>query len=223
MPSCEMPTDFENERLDAIQAHLQFQSNRPEWLGIAAAFNGVAYRFRAAAEADDIFTVSLGKPNGGHLDGEERYKQENALFAFFVNATSSLEGFYYGFNLIGSILKSFKFPATEAKDLRVHPKEIVRRYKSAYTGNSFTIKLESCLESKNFLSLVEYRDMYIHRGALPRHHFGHIIDGIADLSKVYRTTIAGNPKDFPGQLIDPLIFSDGKQCIVHRRAKSCWH
>jgi hypothetical protein len=81
MPSGDMPADFDNARLDAILAHLGAQTNRPEWIGIAAAFNGVGYCFRASAEADDMFTASIGAPGVGHLVAEERYKQENALFS----------------------------------------------------------------------------------------------------------------------------------------------
>ena len=55
------------------------------------------------------------------------------------------------------------------------------------------------------------------------------ITTLSDLSQASELTAREIPTDrryvraWMARLIDPLIFSDGKQCIVHRRAKSCWH
>src|SRR5205814_1232825 len=58
-------------------------------------FQGVAYRFRAASDYGAEFEGLIGAPGGAAPPSDDVYRQERALFGFFVSGLACLECFSF--------------------------------------------------------------------------------------------------------------------------------
>ena len=187
---CPMPPDFPLAAYDSIAKRVS-NLNEQAWNGHANAWNGVAFRFRAAASEDERFTVEISSGNG------ERHAQEDALFGFFYNAISAIECFYYAAHHWGAMAKPSSFGIATEKDLAdIKPHNVVKIFKLAFKNEPFTASL-SAIQGGDWLREMKlYRDVLTHRGTLPRNHnLGVLGKGVTHLSSANVTpTMSATPK-----------------------------
>lgn len=147
----------------------------------SAAWKGVVYRYRAACEYSTQFNElnSLDRP----ATVDERYLQDHALFSFSVSALSALECFYFGMNCVGCVADSSTFPIASEKDLKGYPKDVVKRYLTAFPADQITIEMQACASAPAYEHLSDMRNVLTHRGAPPR------------LFKEGRVFMPSNPKE----------------------------
>jgi hypothetical protein len=164
MPPGEIAKDFDAETYDLLGAHLGKHPNEPGWAGWANAHNGVAYRFRAAALADEKFTETFSFTG-------DRCVQEEALFSFFFNAVSCIECFLFGLHHIGALVSPRDFPIATDQDLRKVCRATVKdSFARAFPGDSVANLVIAVVADPELVKMLEYRDVLTHRGSIPRQH-----------------------------------------------------
>lgn len=166
-----MPPMFSVPTYDGINKHLSkyMKSHELQWRSFASAWNGIAYRARAATEYDEEFTRLIAISSSP--SPEERFQQENALFGFCVCALSTLECFFYATYCFASILKPTVFPISTPKDLKFYPKDVVFKFANEFVGEAIVNEMQTCLNSPTYTELTEIRNVLTHRGAPPRKYF----------------------------------------------------
>lgn len=87
------------------------------------AWNAIAFRYKAAAEADGAYRKSIAKP----VDSLQRYTQEINLFSFFTNAVAVLDSLSYGLHAIAASLDRDRFPLTASALRGIQPQGLARR------------------------------------------------------------------------------------------------
>jgi len=163
-----MPSTFNGSAHDAVNKHLSryMRLRELQWKSFASGWNAVAYRARAAAEYDEEFTRSVAL--SGSPEPEERFRQEQALFGFFVCALSSLECFFYSAYCIASIINDKAFPISTPENLRFKPEDVANKFADEFEGETISLRLGGCVRSPIYAELREIRNVLAHRGSLPR-------------------------------------------------------
>lgn len=174
--------DAVNERVS-----LRASGNKDVWHGFASAWNGVAYRLRAAQEHAEGFRASISASSAP--EPNERYRQDHDLFGFVVSALSTLECFFFASYCIGSLLDTTLFPLSQAKDLKFYPKDVAEQFGKAFPNELLSSKMKDCLSSDEFKQLSDLRNVLAHRGTPPRKHF-------------FGTGNTDKPSAIPGNLVD---------------------
>jgi hypothetical protein len=183
-----MPPDFPLEIHDKISGILvKYKDTHPTlWLLFGLGWRGLKNRYRATVEYNEEFTQSI-KKHGNSPPFEERYKQEKALFGFFVSAISAIECFFYSAYLVGAILKPDRFPS-DSKSLNVYPQNVMEKFVGNFHGEALTVKMKECVDDRMYIGMRDMRDVLSHRGELPRNFYkGGERNGMA--------TMPTNPKD----------------------------
>lgn len=156
---------------DAVSEYVSRRAsgNEDVWHGFASAWNGVAYRLRAAHEHADGFRVSISASSAP--EPNKRYRQDHNLFGFVVSALSTLECFFFASYCIGSLLDASRFPLSQAKDLRFYPEDVSEQFGKAFPNDVLSSVMEVCLSSREYEQLRDLRNVLAHRGTPPRKHF----------------------------------------------------
>lgn len=166
-----MPVGFNVSAHSIVRERLSryLKSHEAQWRSFTSAWNSVALRARATAEYDweftRLITISKSPPP------EDRLRQEQALFGFFVNALSALECFYYAAYCFASILKPVEFPVSTPKDLKFYPNDVANKFAIIFAGEPISIEMQMCLNSPTYDELMKIRNVLAHRGTLPRQFF----------------------------------------------------
>jgi hypothetical protein len=165
----EVPHDFPAETFDQIHQKVQkkvggYDSNPVFWNQYGAAWNALAYRFRACAEFDEEFTDSIEKHGPGPAQSK-RYPQEKALFCFFFTGVSVIETFCHGLYAIASLSSPDTFAIqTETQSRSVSPQSTAVAFEKEFPGGEITASLKTVVESDRWKELVESRNILAHRG-----------------------------------------------------------
>ncbi len=177
-----MPPSFNKSAHDGVNRRLaQYsQTHKKQWQSFATAWNGIAYRTHTALDNDTNFTNSVSRSNSPLP--EERFKQEEALFSFFVCSVSALECFFYAAYCFASISKPTVFPISLPKDLKFYPKDVAAKYAVEFAGDGLTVEMANCLSSSEYVTMVDFRNVLTHRGTIPRNFYrGGDEDGTATM------------------------------------------
>lgn len=163
-----MPADFPVEGHNNVHSRLvkYKETHRAQWSSFGLGWKGVAYRYRALTECDEKFTASVQVSNSP--PPEERYRQGEALFGFFVNAVSVIECFFYSAHCMASILAPTEFPVSEPRDLRFSPETVASRFDANFPGYRLSIELKRCLDEPTYNEMRDIRNVLTHRGMPPR-------------------------------------------------------
>jgi hypothetical protein len=131
----------------------------------------------------------------------ELYKQDNALFGFFVCAVSAIDLFFYATYWLGVILKSDEFPSDTKSLKRLYPGPIAKYFLANFQGEALTTEMEECINDPKYIALKDMRDVLSHRGLLRRTiNIGGKRDGIV--------TMVENPKDSLDSWQDGLTLNE---------------
>jgi hypothetical protein len=86
------------------QYHDDYQLlHRFEYEHFYSGWVGIAFRFGACAAHNQNFTEAF-KRTGGTSQGIDLYREDDALFDFFVKGLSALESFYYSLYALGALI-----------------------------------------------------------------------------------------------------------------------
>jgi len=182
-------SDFPLEAYDKISGILveYKDTHRTQWMSFGSSWRGLKNRYRAMVEYDKEFTQSI-KKHGNSPPFEERYKQEKALFGFFVSAISTIECFFYSTYFVGAILKPDNFPSEFESLKYLYPQNIMEKFVANFHGDVLTDKMKKCVDDRMYIVMRDMRDALSHRGELPRSFYrGGERNGMA--------TMPINPKD----------------------------
>ncbi|MHB8814964.1 MAG: hypothetical protein ACYDAE_17065 [Steroidobacteraceae bacterium] len=161
----ELPPNFPLTDYNAIHQRVApLQPRLPEpFKQYAGAWNAVAYRYRAAAEALGALRAALAA-----TDPEGRYAQELGLFGFFANSVAALDGLAYGVHAIGAMAAQASFPL-DAKALRaITLATVARTYVETFRDERLGSTLASIASDAVFVELSEIRNALSHRSASNR-------------------------------------------------------
>ncbi len=162
-----MPVDFNVTAYNAVHRRVEPQSAKYPALyeHFGGGWNAVAYRFHAVADADVTFTNSVRAYGDGPAQ-PHRYRQERALFTFFVNGLSCIESLCYSLFAIGSMLDPHHFAMATEDDLRaVSPQSTLKSYEAAFKQESLTGELRKLVSSSDSKEWVYVRNKLAHRVA----------------------------------------------------------
>jgi hypothetical protein len=156
---------------DAVNERVSRRSsgNGDVWHGFASAWNGVAYRLRAALEHEVAFTASLSRSSAPPPD--ERYGQDHDLFGFVVSAVSAVECFHFAAYCMAALVDPAGFPLTQSKNLKFYPTDVRGRYQRVFPAETLTRVMTSTLAAPECDQLTKLRNVLAHRGTPPRMTF----------------------------------------------------
>lgn len=202
---CQVPPDFDHEAYGAVSKQLSPYSEATAWSSYAGGFNAVAFRFAAADEAHGRLAEALSE-HGALSTFGPRFRQEEALFAFFVNAVSVIDCLYFSLYNIAACVGVSNFSVATENDLRrVHIGSVVKAFQVTYPKEVLTSELARVGSSKELQALKEYRDYLAHRGSPKRVHVVEMgPDRRVDMSAVSSATITSNPKSVPRSWVSGL-------------------
>ena len=184
-----MPLDFPSEAYEKTSGILvKYKDTHPtQWVSFGLGWRGLKNRYRAMVEYNEEFTQSI-KKHGNSPPFEERYKQEKALFGFFVSAISTIECFFYSTYLVGAILKPDRFTSDFESLKYLYPQNVMEKFVANFHGEALTGKMKECVDDHMYIGMRDMRDVLSHRGELPRSFYrGGERNGMA--------TMPTNPKD----------------------------
>ncbi len=205
---CDVPDDFDQDSYYHVGKSLAQYSEVPAFSSYASGFNAVAFRFAAMQRSVDRFTVAMSAQDA-LTPGGPRLEQEDSLFAFFVNAVSVLECFYFALYNLGACIGPALFAVSTSAELRrISVPYVVDGFEKAFPGDEFSRKLREVATSQELRELKEYRDFLTHRGTSPRKHKVTLPRGShVDLTRIESATIVSNPKDAPAGWLSDLQLS----------------
>jgi hypothetical protein len=176
MPQLQMPPDFPSTTFDSFGERAEFLDAKfraandgkanPDWVALASATNGITYRWRALSEVQDAFHAALFKSPS---DLEDRYVQENALFAFFTSGVSSIEQSYFAIYAFAALLEPSKFGLIQTNPREVTPAKVIQNFNAEWPADALTSALSQANASQSFKDVLELRNILSHRGVPPRH------------------------------------------------------
>jgi hypothetical protein len=162
------PPDFPAEAYNKLHSCLNKykDTHRVQWTLFSLGWNGLAYRYRALAEYDEQFTISVNLSNSP--PPEERYKQGKAFFGFFVNAISAIDCFFFSTYCMASILKPDVFPLTKSSDLEFSPANVASKFRAEFSQEPLLTEMKRCIKHSTYWEINDIRRVLTHRGMPPR-------------------------------------------------------
>lgn len=184
-------------------------SHFDEWRTFAAAWNAIGFRQRAACDYNSEFPASINI--SAMPGGEDRYRQDHALFGFAVSQLSAFECLYFGVYCISSIRFPDTFPIARAKDLRsINPRTVAELLSSSFNASIMAERAISALDADFYDDLSKLRNFLSHRGTLPRDtRMGGELQG---------TFVARNPTDPIGEWMISRAINDPWVAELHQSA-----
>lgn len=161
-----MPPDFPEELYNTHLAQLaSVQPQFPiEYRHHAGAWSAVAYRFRAAAEADYVYQETFAEAS----DAEERFRHEVALFGFFTNSVAVFDSCAYALYAMASIFEAAKFPMTPDRLRKVDFRSVATDFATHFPTEELTKKLSSIQGDLRQAEIRDIRNLLAHRVASTR-------------------------------------------------------
>jgi hypothetical protein len=99
----------------------------------------------------------------------ERFKQEEALFNFFVNGHSVIDCFFFGLYWIGSAVEPTIFPALpEAEHRKIDPDFVTKKFKRSAHWAVFATAFDALQHSSEYKEWKAIRNILDHRATYGR-------------------------------------------------------
>jgi hypothetical protein len=190
----DLPAEFDAETYDALNARAAGLANpnaedaRSKNVAqiFAAAWNGVAFRLRAAFAYDEEFRASIAQSVSPLPP--ERFIQERAFFGCAVSALSAVECFFMASYAMGAAGRTPSFPIATSGGLKKEPSRVAAAFLADYPLHAFSKIIKDVIDSQGLRDLKAVRNVLAHRGTLPRRHF--------QVSAVHRrSAIPANPQE----------------------------
>ncbi len=131
-------------------------------------FQGVAYRFRAASEYCREFEDLFQAPGGAAPGVEVVYRQERALFGFFVSGLACLESFSFALYALGAFYKPRKFGLSSGHLKSITPLDVADRLGRHWPGALVSTQMAALIKDDTFKVWNSIRNVLSHRAVPPR-------------------------------------------------------
>lgn len=129
-------------------------------------FKGVAYRFRATTEYQSEFETLFGAPGGAAPPLKDYYRQERALFGFFVSGFSCIESFAFALHAIGAYYMPNTFSIEDQR--KVAPSIVAETLKKCWPSALVTMIMNKLVQDEIFKTWKNIRNVLSHRAIPPR-------------------------------------------------------
>jgi len=144
----------------------------------------------SCATSSETFTDSV-RVAGTAPPLPERFKQEVALFDFFINGLAVIDSFFYGLYWIGSMVDTNKFPILSGELLRdIQVVKTVEKYMARFPSSSLITafgRLGHGSSSKDWKNTREYKEWKTVRNILAhRAAYGRALNLGSELGDVWR-------------------------------------
>lgn len=200
----ELPSDFPLGPYDSAAQLVRKHAPSEAWREWAAGWNGVAYRFRAAAEYDETFTSSY-RQHSATPAFHERFRQEAALFGFFVSALSTLECAAYAAFALGALANPAAFPMATPRDLRhINLRSTSGAFSKAFPTHVLTGEFAALRADRTLAEIEAMRNFLVHRAQPPR---GFVQDIGASIPK---------PTSWGGLVLDETLTTSRRAWLAAR-------
>ena len=173
---------------------------------------GLAYRYSAMVEYDEQYKYSINsKSRNSPLSefSEITYKQEKAIFGFFVNAVSVVDCYFWSIYFIGTIIKPTEFPWDTETLKHLYPTKVAKKFCEEFSEQTLTKQMNKFVNKTGYTEMKDMRDVLSHRGTITiRLNIGGERDGME--------TMPTKPKDgiYNWQFDYPI---DEKTTTKHRK------
>lgn len=139
---------------------------------IRGGWNDVGFRFLAAARWDDEWRESLAD-HGTAPPPEHRFRQETALFGFFVSSLSVLESFCYAAFASAALVRPDAFAEIRdpGQQRRITPTLTRDRLATQFPDAPLIARIAELLTSSDYQRIADIRNALVHRSLPPRLHF----------------------------------------------------
>jgi hypothetical protein len=152
--------------------------HRFEYQHFYSAWVAVAFRLRACATHSQNYTFLFQRTRETSQD-EDLFREDDALFGFFVKGLSALESFAYSLYALGALICTPaqtpsvppppQFPLLHPKQPRllrnISPAETLRTFEQAFPGSPLTSLLSHLLSDAAYRQWSEIRNELAHRVA----------------------------------------------------------
>lgn len=152
--------------------------HRFEYQHFYSAWVAVAFRLRACATHSQDYTALFQRTRGTSQD-EDLFREDDALFGFFVKGLSALESFAYSLYALGALICTpaqipsvpppAQFPLLHPKQPRllrdITPAATFRTFERAFPGRPLTVLLGRLLSDEAYRQWSEIRNVLAHRAA----------------------------------------------------------
>ena len=165
----EPPPDFPTAGLETAYRECidLMGAQTPPVLFMGQGLKGIAYRFRALAEYDEIFTESFIM-QGSAPPLDDHFRQETALFGFFTTGLSCLESLFFAMHAMASHYESQTFRLDNDTLKNVTPQSVRCRFKQCWPNSDLTLEMNDIVDSPEFKNWKDVRNILSHRGVAPR-------------------------------------------------------
>ena len=162
-----LPADFPTDLLETEYRRLLdlFQPPREIRSHWAMSFKAVAYRFRAAAEYDELFQELIAK-HGVAPPVDVDYRHDKALFGFFVSGLSSIEAFYYAAHSLAAAVDPIAFRIDVTALQGINPPTVTERFERRWSNLQVTCAMRALVVDPWYDDWRHVRNLLAHRAVL---------------------------------------------------------
>jgi hypothetical protein len=175
-----MPEDFPAEIYDRVNERLAAMprpSGDDPWYQFAAAWNAVAYRFLAVAQAEAELSRSFAA-YGTSPRQPERSRQDLAIFALLTAGSSCIEILGYSLFAAAWLLGHPGFDLdTDAQQTAITLKTVDLRYNAEFPMDPIATVIATIRSDPNWIALTDLRDVEVHRANVGRNFELHVGSG----------------------------------------------
>lgn len=137
----------------------------PHWREFVAGALAVEARWRSVCEADEAYTELA---RHGTQAGDDRRREDLAIFAFFVNALSVAETAAFQLYSLAGIFDPAAFDLVLAQPKKVNLSTVCAAFQSHHSKERLTTQLESLRDEPELGIIRDVRNVLAHRGQPPR-------------------------------------------------------
>ncbi len=165
-----LPGAFPTEQAERVYRYLleQMPSDSIPRDLMGYGFQGVAYRFRAASDYGAEFQGLIAAPGGAAPPSDDVYRQERALFGFFVSGLACFECFSFAVYTLGAHYKPKKFGLSPGQLQAVEPALVADKLQQAWPRARISDVMNALIQDDTFRVWKAIRNMLAHRAVPPR-------------------------------------------------------
>ena len=165
-----LPPAYPTEQAERVYRYLldQMPADSTARALMGHGLKGVAYRFRAATEYESEFESSFLAPGGVAPPVDDHYRQEKALFGFFVSGLACLESFAFGLHAIGAYYKPTMFGLSPGHLKAIEPKAVADFLQRSWPSALVSRVMGALVQEDSFRKWKDIRNVLGHRAVPPR-------------------------------------------------------
>lgn len=162
--------DYPTEQAERVYRYLldQMPADSTHRALMGYGFTGVAYRFRATTEYQAEFETSFLTPGGAAPPVDDHYRQERALFGFFVSGLACLESFAFAVHAIGAHFSPGIFGLSPGHLKAVEPKAVTECLRRVWPSALITAAMSELVQDNAYRKWKDIRNVLGHRAVPPR-------------------------------------------------------